>query len=236
MEKDPHYGSYSTIELLEVQQNIDRDKFPSRAAQVDAELEQREKNGEDIHAENTKYDEHKNIFHYMDEEEAGFELILDFQGNENILFRRLFICVLIAVHVFVFGMIWSKTSIPEYQELPDYLINVENVRCVTRGHNDLIIESYGYNFYAVDIRRSLCRKLARIIPKESDVKIWHLDGIIFHLTLDDDVLLSHEYLRNHYRSNRIERQKGWFVFLFIFWIFFFKSAINAIWPGTFTRE
>lgn len=234
MEKEPHYSTYSLVELLQVQQSINRSKYPNRAAKVDEEIERRKQNGETVKEQIDIWEEEDD-----DEEFEGF--IWDFQEPEKQTLRWLFLSTVIFLHVLVIGYLWREASIPEYTELPVYLINVEAPQCKARGPRDnryyeLVIKSWGYNFYAVDIRKSLCQKLVKTIPKDADVKIWHLDGIIFHMTLDDKVMISHHYMRSRYRSNRLSHQHHWIPITIVFWVLFIKSFVNAISPGTFIKD
>jgi hypothetical protein len=234
MEKDPPYENYSLAELLEVQENIDRDKHPKRAAKVDTEIVRRHKNGEKIKKQYDLDDDED------DEDDESNELILDFQGDGRQTLRWLFLATVILLHIGAIGWISHQLSIPKHTDLPDYLINVERARCSSKGsgdtrYYDFVVQSYGYQFYAVDIRRSLCHNLAKSIEQGSDVKIWHLDGIIFHMEQDDKVLISHNYLRSNYRGNRMSHLDHWVAIALIFWAVFFKSFINALRPGTFVK-
>lgn len=149
--------------------------------------------------------------------------------------------MVIVVHVIAGGYIYHQSSVPEYGALPQYLINVEKTQCLKMGsrkqpYYDFVVHSWGYKFYAIDIRQSLCSRLEREIPKDIDLKIWHQDGVIFHMMADDKVLLSHKYLRSNYRGNRISQLTGWYMLPLLFWILMFKSVVNAIRPGTFIGD
>ena len=233
MNTDPHYSRYTNAELLDVKQHIDRDKHPNRAAKVDAELAKRRQQG--------RISDEERSVSADDTSEERWELLLDFQEPEQQIKRWLFIIAFIALHLLVLSHIYRQTTVPDYQTLPEYLINVENAQCRVvnnDGHRyyDLFVKSYGHQFVAVDIRRNLCQKLAREIPTQVDVKIRHLDGVIFNLSLNDTPLLSYRYLSEHYRDNRLEHYQHWLFFALVFWSWVYKSIINALRPGTFSKE
>ncbi|MCC2606405.1 hypothetical protein [Planctobacterium marinum] len=233
MSNEPHYARYSLAELLEVKENIDRDKFPNRAEKVDAEIQKRLDAGEKPEQFETQDDEV--------DEESSEAFILDFQGAERQTFRKFFLGSVVLLHLLLAGFISHKLHIPEIDSLPQYLINVETTRCQKMGsreypYYDFVVHSWGHQFYAVDIKGQLCMRLQRDIPKDADLKIWHDNGVIFHMTLNDKVLLSQQYLRSNYRGNRLEQLKAWWMLPLLFWVLMFKSVVNAIRPGTFTKE
>lgn len=235
MENEPQYAKYSLQELLEVKHSIDRDKYPNRAAKVDEEIEKRKENSEKIEDIESLWEDNE------DDDDELNGIIWDFQEPEKQPLRWLFISTVILVHVLVIGYLVRQAAIPEYTELPEYLINVEAAKCIKAGTRDnryyeFMIRSWGHNFYAVDIQKSLCDRLAKTIPKKADVKIWHLNGVIFHMTLSDKVILSHQYLRHRYRSNRLSHQHHWIPIALVFWALFAQSFVNAIRPGTFIQE
>lgn len=237
MTPEPHYANYTLAELLDVQGNIDKDRFPNRAAKVDAEIQKRIAAGE-------KPEKQDPFHHYKEddqEDEDSLEFLLDFQGEEKQAFRKFFITMIVVVHLIAGGYIYHQLRIPEYAALPQYLINVEKTQCLKMGskdhrYYDFVVHSWGYKFYAIDIRQSLCSRLQRETPKDIDLKIWHQDGVIFHMMVGDKVLLSHQYLRSNYRGNRISRLTGWYMLPLLFWILMFKSVVNAIRPGTFIAD
>ena len=67
-------------ELLHVQETLDREKFPERAKIVDAEIQRRINAGEKIEEP-----------YSAEEEEASYELIIDFHKGEKTTHRQLFI-------------------------------------------------------------------------------------------------------------------------------------------------
>lgn len=98
----------------------------------------------------------------------------------------------------------SKESlIPEFNTLPQYLINVEKITCDSTWHYnrassftyfDLLIESYGNEFLAVDIPANLCKRLAKRIEVGTDLLITHHKGLMFQIQQDDIMLASHKKL------------------------------------------
>ncbi|BDX04512.1 hypothetical protein [Planctobacterium marinum] len=233
MTPEPHYASYNLAELLEVQENIDKERFPNRAAKVDDEIQKRLAAGEKPDYEASS--------HQHDEERDSVEFLLDFQGEEQQPLRKFFLASIAIIHIIIGGLIYDRLNLPEYQSLPQYLINVEKTQCLKMGsrdhrYYDFVVLSWGYKFYAIDVNQNLCTKLYRNIEKETDLKIWHQDGVIFHMMAGDKVLLSQQYLRNNYRSNQVEHLLSWYMIPLLFWVLMFKSVVNAIRPGTFIAE
>lgn len=231
MTPEPHYARYSLAELLEVKENIDKDRFPNRAEKVDAEIQKRLDAGEKLQQFETQ----------DDEEDSSEAFILDFQGEEKKPFRIFFLSTVVLLHILAGGFIYNKLSIPTLASLPQYLINVEKTQCQKMGsreypYYDFVVHSWGHQFYAVDIKGHLCMRLQRDIPKDADLKIWHDNGVIFQMMLNDKMLLSQQYLRSNYRSNRMEQLRVWWMLPIFFWLLMFKSIVNAIKPGTFIKD
>ena len=236
MESSPHYASYSLEELLEVQNNIDRDKYPNRAEKVDAEILKRKQAGETVSPQFRSY-----VEDHPEDSDSDLELLLDFQHPQQQMMRGLFLTAVIIVNLVILGTFYQKLHVPHYQSFPEYLIKVEKAHCHINRYDgnkyyDFIIQSYGYQFYAIDLKPHLCKTLPKRIAALSDVKIWHDSGVIFHMTQGDKVLLSHDYLAHNYSSNRMSHLMPWFFLYGIAWIIMFKSVANAISPGTFPKR
>lgn len=97
----------------------------------------------------------------------------------------------------------KEGHVPGLDTLPQYLINVEKISCdSTRFYEgwsshtyfDIIIESYGHEFLAVDVPANLCKRLEKHIQTGTDLLITHHKGLIFQIRQDKIMLASHKKL------------------------------------------
>ncbi len=229
---EPDYSQYNLKELYEVDKAIDKERFPERADRLRREINKRHARGEKVDS-NLEFEEEL--------EQGKFELIIQFTSAKSKKYRYGFIAFMLVASLALALTAYAKYQIPHYQDLPRYLINVEKVECKSQRYGkykyyELVIRSWGHNFYAIDINKRRCQSLAKNIAIESDVDIWHDGGVIFHMEQNAEKLLPYGYLAKILRGNKNDGAEIYLVMMLFLWMFLFKSFINALFPGTFNRD
>jgi len=232
------YTKYTLDELLDVNENINKDKYPERYKQLCDEIQRRKDIGEFIVKE-------KMIEDLQDNDED--EIIIEFSPSGAGIFRIIFLVGFFLINILVLAILLSKYTVTDISKVHEYSTIIDSVECqreeVTYSKSDRVdtyfhlnIMSYQDLFTADRISESKCRMLARELNVGTKVSIWHEDGLIFQLRSDTETLLSYQYMRPNIQTVQTSNSSYYWFGLFIFWIIFFKSLINACCPGTFTKE
>ena len=101
---------------------------------------------------------------------------------------------------------------------------------------DLNIHATGNVYSAVGIDKTKCQQLAKTLHSGDDVSIWHEEGLMYQLNSAQGILLSYQYLTPKIKALKSENVSFiWFGLLAV-WAFLFKSLLNAISPGTFSKS
>lgn len=232
------YTKYTVDELLDVNENINKDKYPERYKQLCDEIQRRKDRGEFIKKEHTFED-------LRDNEED--DIIIEFSSNGSVIVRTIFLVGFFIVNVLVLALLLFKYTVTDISKVHKYSTIIDSVECrreeVTYSKSDRVdtyfhlnIVSFPDLFTAYRISEIKCRMLARELNIGTRVSIWHEDGLIFQLKSDTEILLSYQYMRPNIQAVQTSDSSYYLFGLFIFWIMFFKSLVNAFFPGTFTKD
>lgn len=237
------YSTYSLEELLQASECIDKQRYPERFQLLKAEIRKRLAAKEDkkIVQQQSQWEQ---TLHMMDEEEDN-RWYIEFDNDSPKLFRFGFLALYFTAIALLLPKTFLQPSIPQYNDLPRYQIYIKSARCKTQNYRDdghtysyseFLIQGYGIRFYAPDIHRSACKRLEKQLSPGTDVQIWHDQGAIFQLQLQEDILLSNDYMRSIYQRYQSQESRDYFIFLLVVIFAGAASAINAIRPGTFSRS
>jgi hypothetical protein len=234
-----NYSNYTLDELLDVDENIDRDKYPDRYKQLSEELLRRKQNGE--------FEQKALQTEKLAKESREDEFIIEFAPEAKGTNRQLFICIFILINVAVLAFVLPKYWVSDLSDIHQYTTNISSIVCykeeVTNSKTqkvttyfDLNIGSFQDSFSAVGLNGSKCRTLARDLAPGTAVSIWHQDGLIHQMKSKEIMLLSYDYMKPRVRDIRTENVIFYWFGLLALWMLLFKSLVNAFRPGTFTAN
>lgn len=238
------YTTYSLKDLLDVKSRIDVERFPENYEALIDEIERRRRSG-NLHGNNT--DHLINNYDYDDDDDEEDLFFLDFKPNGNKKRRRFVICAALIITAWALLLIGKDYWVTSLDEVRKYDTTVSSMKCVitdveneetdeVRRYIDLDVMSDIDRFTAFDISQRMCNTIKSEYPTGSPISIWHKDGIIYQLKSDERMLLSYRLLKSRIRAFQTQDMYFYIFGLLFFWALAFKTVINAISPGTFTKE
>lgn len=234
-----NYSNYTLDELFDVNENIDREKYPERYKQLFEEIQRRKETGE--------FEQKIQEIKEQEDDDDENEFIIEFSAEGNGISRKLFIIGFILINVVVLAFVLPKYIVSDLVNIHEYSTEIDFIECHKEEiiddetdklytYFDLNIGSYQDTFSAIGIGEGKCKNVAKSLKVGTNVSIWHENGLIHQLKTKDKVLLPYVYMESKVRELRTNDAKFyWFGLLFI-WVVFFKSVANAVVPGTFTSN
>ncbi|KGJ95197.1 hypothetical protein [Colwellia psychrerythraea] len=235
-----NYSNYTLDELLDVNENINRDMYPERYKQLCEEIQRRKKNGEfERKAQEIKEKE--------DEDDEENEFIIEFSSEGKGTNRKLFILVFILINMVVLAFVLPKYMVSDLSNIHEYSTEIDFIECHKEEviddetdevytYFDLNIGSYQDTFSAVGIGEGKCKNLARDLKVGTNVSIWHEGGLIHQLKSKNSMLLPYAYMKSKVQDLRTGDANLYWFGLVALWFMLFKSVANAVVPGTFTSN
>lgn len=232
-----NYSNYTLDELLDVNENIDKDEYPERYKQLYEEIQRRKESDEFVR----KVQE---IEKQQDEEDDKNEFIIEFSSEGKGTSRKLFILGFILINVVVLALVLPKYIVSDLTNIHEYSTEINFIECYKEEviddetdeiytYFDLNIGTYQDTFSAIGIGEGKCKNLARSLKVGTNVSIWHEGGLIHQLKTQDKMLLSYAYMESKVRELRTDDASSYWFGLVFFWVILFKSVANAVSPGTF---
>lgn len=232
-----NYSNYTLDELFDVNESIDRDKYPDRYKQLCEEIQRRKKSGE-FETRSQKIE---------DLEDDENEFIIEFSSEGKGTNRKLFISAFVLINIVVLAFVLPKYIVSDISNVHQYSTEIDFIECHKEEviddetdkvytYFDLNISSYQDTFSAVGINESKCKKLARDLKVGSNISIWHEEGLIHQLKSRGSMLLSYSYMKPKVRDIRTNDVNWYWFGLLALWVMLFKSLVNAVVPGTFTSN
>ena len=229
------YSKCTLDELLDVNDNIDKQQYPERYQQLTDEIARRRAAGEVAECE-------AGIPEWEDDE---FDVFIEFSEEAPTRYRILFITIFCLVNIVFLAYVLPKYHVAELVDVHEYSTTVHGIQCrssevIDEGTGeafyDLDIRSFEDNFYAVDLGASKCHRLAQYLKVGEDIAIWHQAGLILQLKDANQTLLSYQYMKPKIRDFQTSYLLYYWLGLALFWMKCFKSLVNAISPGTFKMK
>ncbi|QYJ81283.1 hypothetical protein [Shewanella aegiceratis] len=227
------YSKCTLDELLDVNDNIDKEQYPDRYQQLTDEIKRRRAAGEVASSRQGPPD-----WLYDDEDDVFIEFASDGPKGS----RYLFIFLFFMVNLIFLAYVLPKYHVAELADVHEYSTTIDAIQCrssevideETGGtFYDLEITSFQDNFYAVNIGASKCHRLAQSLKVGEKIAIWHEAGLILQLKAANKTLLPYKYMKPKVRQFQTSYLIYFWFGLLIFWGGLFKSLVNALVPGTF---
>lgn len=236
------YTTYSLKELLETRRRIDAELYPENFDALVNEIERRRRCG-NLHGSNTEH-----LTGYVDtgDEEAG-TFFVDFKSNGHKKRRRFVITAVLVATLCILALIGNEYWVTSLDNVRQYNTTVSDMRCVVtdiedeetekiRRYIDLELSSGADLFAAFDINHRMCQTIKKEYPSGSNIKVWHQDGVIYQLKSGDRMLLSYRLLKPRIRAFQTQNTLYYIFGLLFIWLLCFKTFVNAVSPGTFTKD
>lgn len=238
------YTTYSLKDLLETRRRIDAERYPENFDALVNEIERRRRCG-NLHGSNTEH-----LSGYVDtddEEDEADTLFVDFKSNGHKKRRCFVITAVLATSLCILALIGNEYWVTSLDNVRQYNTTVSDMRCVVtdiedeetgkvRRYIDLELSSGADLFAAFDINHRMCQTIKQEYPSGSNIKVWHQDGVIYQLKSDDRMLLSYRLLKPRIRAFQTQNTLYYIFGLFFIWLLCFKTFVNAVSPGTFTKD
>lgn len=232
------YTKYTVDELLDVNENINKDKYPERYKQLCDEIQRRKDIGE--------FEKREQKIEELQDDD-GDEIIIEFSPNGSATSRTIFIVVFFIINILVLAFVLPKYIVTDISDVHEYSTIIDFIEChkekITYSKSDKVdtyfdlkIGSFQDSFIAAGISESKCKILARDFNVGSKVSIWHEAGLIFQLKSDNEMLLSYQYMKPKIQAVQTSDLGFYWFGLLALWLMFFKSLVNAFFPGTFTSD
>ena len=232
-----NYSNYTLDELFDVNQNIDKDKYPERYKQLCEEIQRRKESGEF----------ERKIQEIEDQEDDKNEFIIEFSSEGKGTNRKLFIIGFVLINLVVLAFVLPKYIVSDLANIHEFSTEVDFIECHKEEviddetdkvyiFFDLNITSYQDIFSAVGIGEGKCKNLAKSIKVGSNISIWHEYGLIHQIKSKDKMLLPYVYMESKVRELRTDNASLYWFGLLALWVMLFKSVTNAVVPGTFTSN
>lgn len=237
--KQIDYRRYTDDELLDVERHINQVAFPERYKQLQDEIKRRQALG---------------IFN-VPPELPPKELNNTYWRNNEIIFeftsiskswRITFVATYLLVNIAVLAWIIPNYYVSPFHSLHLYTTTIDDVDCrkdsvenektgEISDYYDIVISAYPNTFIAPNIHYSKCQHIASTLTTQADVSIWQQDGLIHQLKINQQMLLSYDYMKSKIREFRTRGLTVYFFILFALGVLSFKSLYNAFYPGTFKQ-
>jgi hypothetical protein len=232
-----NYSNYTLDELFDVNENIDKDKYPDRYKQLCEEIQRRKESGEF----------ERKVQETEDEDDNENEFIIEFSSEGKGTNRKLFILGFILINVVVLALVLPKYIISDLANIHEYSTEVDFIEChkeeVIDDETDKVYKYFDLNigsgqdtFSAVGIGEGKCKNLARSLKVGTNISVWHEDGLIHQIKSKDKMLLPYVYMESKVRELRTDDANLYWFGLLALWVVLFKSVANAVVPGTFTSN
>jgi hypothetical protein len=232
-----NYSNYTLDELFDVNENIDKDKYPDRYKQLCEEIQRRKESGEF----------ERKVQETEDEDDNENEFIIEFSSEGKGTNRKLFILGFILINVVVLALVLPKYIISDLANIHEYSTEVDFIEChkeeVIDDETDKVYKYFDLNigsgqdtFSAVGIGEGKCKNLARSLKVGTNISVWHEDGLIHQIKSKDKMLLPYVYMESKVRELRTDDANLYWFGLLALWVMLFKSVTNAVVPGTFTSN
>ena len=237
------YTTYSLKDLLETRTRIDSERYPENFNALVDEIERRRRCG-NLHGSNT---EHLGGFNNDDEDDEADTFFIDFKSNAHKKRRRFVITAVLAATLCILAFIGNEYWVTSLDNVRQYNTTVSNMRCVVtdvedeetgniRRFIDLELSSGADLFAAFDVNHRMCQTIKKEYPSGAQINVWHQDGVIYQLKSDDRMLLSYRLLKPRIRAFQTQNTYLYFFCLICLWMLSFKTFVNALSPGTFTKD
>lgn len=232
------YKKYSYDELLEAYDYIDKDVYPNRYRVLVEEIKRRKNSG----------DHHQEI---DDEEESSqvefSDILIEFSADKGNHARWYFVAFFILLHAVWLAIVTPNYLVSDINDLHQYTTEVEQAQCKrSEVYNedtdtsyevfDVYIDVYQQQFFAPEIDKRRCQRIANTLKPGAVVSIWQEDGLIHQLDANGKHLLSNKYMEPKIRAYRSGDLMMHLVLLFFLWALLGRSLINAVFPQTFTKS
>lgn len=238
--KQIDYRQYKDDELLDVERNINKQAFPERYKQLCDEISRRKKLG----CFNLKPQLKENEFDRDYWRRSG--IIFEF-STIPIVWRMTFVGAYLLVNVALLAWVMPHYWVSSLDNLHRYNITVDQIECrrdavenqqtgEINDFYDIVISAYPNTFVAPNLHRSKCKQIAATLTSGMLVSIWQQDELIYQLQMNQQMLLSYDYMAPKVRNFRTRGQLVYFFILFGLGILSFKSLYNAFIPGTFKQQ
>ena len=232
------YTKYTVDELLDVNENINKDKYPERYKQLCDEIQRRKDSGEFEKRE-------QKIEELQDDVED--EIIIEFSPDGSATSRTIFVVGFFLINILFLAFVLSKYLVTDISYVHEYSTIIDFIEChkeeITYSKSDKVdtyfdlkIGSFQDSFIAAGISESKCKILARDLTVGSKISIWHEAGLVFQLKSDNAMLLSYQYMKPKVQAVQTSSLGFYWFGLLALWLMFFKSLVNAFFPGTFTSD
>ncbi|GGP81370.1 hypothetical protein [Shewanella ulleungensis] len=237
--KKINFRKYKNVELLDALYKMNQQVFPERYQQLCDEIARRKQNGQ-LKVEKSSVD---NINH------VGFwdhrELIIEFTQTHKV-FRIAFLVLYLLFNIIAITFIASKYWVTDISKVHQYTAVIDQATCHKDTvedeesgrideYYDVVVSIYPDIFLAPNLPTATCNKIAATLTPGSQISIWHQDGLIHQLVLNQNTLLSYKYMKSKIRDFN---SRGYLLYLFCLFLMplvFFKSLYNAVYPGTFKK-
>jgi len=235
-----NYSNYTLDELFDVNESINKDKYPERYKQLCEEIQQRKQSGE-FKRKVQEIDRRE----YEDDDENEF--IIEFSSEGKGTNRKLFIIGFTLINLFVLAFVLPKYIVSDLTNIHEYSTEIGSIKCHKEEviddetdkvytYFDLNIDSYQNTYSAIGIGEGKCKNIARDLNVGTNVSIWHEDGLIHQLKSENNMLLPYVYMKPKVRELRTDDAFFYWFGLVALWFMFFKSLVNAVAPGSFTSN
>lgn len=238
------YSTYSLKDLVDVKNRIDVERFPENYDDLLNELERRRRSG---HV-NGFYNKQRNLSDGDDDNDNTNEGIIFEFGVVGHKKRRItFLTAFFVFNLVMLAIVLPKYSVKSLSSVHKYNTLVSSLKCIREEienedtdavsvYYDLAVISHDDKFTAFEVGKRMCNVLSRDFKVGDDITIWHHEGIVYQLKAKSRMLLSYKYLKPRIRAvQTLDTYFYWFG-LFMFWVVLFKSFVNAMSPGTFTKN
>lgn len=235
--KKINYRKYKNAELLHARYRINQQVFPGRYQQLCDEIARRKQNGQ-LKVEKSSVIDHVSFWDRR-------ELIIEFTQTHKVL-RITFLVLYVLSNIIAFTFIASKYWVTDFSKLHQYTAVLDQATCrkdtvedeetgKIDEYYDVVVSIYPEIFLAPNLPASTCNKIAATLTPGSQISIWHQDGLIHQLVLDQSTLLSYRDMKSKIRDFN---SRGYLFYLFSLFgiaLIFFKSLYNAVYPGTYKK-
>jgi len=238
------YSIYSLKELVDVKNRIDEQRFPENYHALMIELENRRRSGNFDGA----YREPLNFFDAEDDDvHEDKSLVIEFSAVEHKERRIIFVIAFLLVNAVMLAIVVPKYFVKSLDSVNQYNTSISSINCqreeieneetdVVSVYYDLNVTSHDDQFIAFDVGKYMCNSLTKDYKTGDQITLWHDDGIIYQLKSKSRMLLSYQYLKPRISAIQTQGSSFNWVMLLVIWVGFFKSLVNAIAPGTFTKD
>lgn len=228
---------------MDVKRRIDAERFPENYNDLTNELERRRRSGNfnSVHQEST------NFFDDDEEDDKDDTFFFEFSAVGQKKRRRSLIGIFILINFVILALVLPTYMVKSLDSVRQYNTTLTAFKChreyieneetdVVKIFYDLEVASHNDKFMAYDVGKRMCTVLINDFKTGDNLSIWHHEGVVYQLKSNDRMLLSYRSLKSKIRAVQTDNASFYWFMLLAIWILMFKSVINAISPGTFTKD